>query len=332
MKIQEYDIRPEKLLNYNREILYHDDIKNFNKKFGNKFKVLKECPACGSKNFYKLFEKDTFKFQNCAKCSTLFVSPRPNNKQLSWWYTNSEQAKHANTILELTQEKRKELYKIRVDKFLQRMQDSKPKNILEFGCGNGITIELLKERDSNLNITGIDLSPSAIESCKKKGINCELSDVAAFSKKNLNIKFDTVISFEVFEHLPKPFKVLKSIYDVLTPKGTLYMTMPNFLAYDFLELGAIYRNLVVPAHLNYFNPHSIEVMLKRAGFSKVIVFSDGILDTSIVKNYSEQKKTHLSDFWEMIYSNNQYDDFLDDFQRLLCEYKLSGNMTILATK
>lgn len=332
MKINEYDIRPEKLLNYNREILYHDDIKNFNKRFDKKFKVLKKCPACGTKNFYKLFEKDTFSFQNCTKCATLFVSPRPNNQQLSWWYTNSEQAKHANMILELTQEKRKELYKIRVDKFLARIKEFKPKNILEFGCGNGITIELLKQRDSTLNITGIDLSPSAIESCEKKGIQCELSDIANFSKKYSDKKFDTVISFEVLEHLPQPFAVLKSIYDVLTPKGTLYMTMPNFLAYDFLELGAIYRNLVVPAHLNYFNPQAIEMMLKRAGFNSVQVFSDGLLDTSIVKNYSEQKKTHLSDFWKMIYSHNQYDDFLDDFQQLLCKYKLSGNMTILAIK
>lgn len=332
MKIKEYDIRPEKLLNYNREILYYDDIKKFNHKFSNKFKELKKCPACNSNNFYVLFKKDTFNFQNCAKCNTLFVSPRPNNKQLAWWYTNSEQAKHANTILELTQDKRKELYNIRVDNFLKRTQNIQFKNILEFGCGNGITIEILKQRKQDLNITGIDLSPSAIESCQKKGISCELSDIATFSKNNDNVKFDAVISFEVLEHLPNPFNVIQSMYNVLNSQGILYMTMPNFLAYDFLELGEVYRNLVVPAHLNYFNPDSIEIMLKRAGFNQITIFSDGVLDTSIVKNYSEQKKTHLSDFWKMIYSNNKYDDFLDEFQNLLCKYKLSGNMTILATK
>jgi len=109
--------------------------------------------------------------------------------------------------------------------------------------------------------------------------------------------------------------------------------MPNYISYDFLQIGEVYRNFFGPSHLNYYNPDSITLFLKRAGFGGIRCFSDGFLDTSIVGNYHRDKKKMQDGFWKYVYDNmNKYPNFLIDFQKLLQKYKFSGNMTVLAVK
>ena len=147
-----------------------------------------------------------------------------------------------------------------------------------------------------------------------------------------NRKFDVIMAFEVLEHLPDPQKSVKNIFDTLNENGTFYGTLPNYHGYDFLEIGQIYRNLFGPTHLNYFNPKSLEMFFKRNGFKEIEIMTDGVLDTALVENYYKSKKVVLSDFWKMIYDNNNYQDFLSEFQSLLSKHKLSGNMTFIARK
>ena len=120
---------------------------------------------------------------------------------------------------------------------------------------------------------------------------------------------------------------------MLSANGAVYLTMPNYLAYDFLEVGEIYRNLLGPAHLNYFNPRSIARLLERAGFRDAHVYCDGVLDTSIMANYHREKRKVLTGFWKHIYDRDEeYAEFLDEFQDLLRKYRLSGNMTVVARR
>ena len=329
MKIKEEDIRPQNLLNYNREVLFYEDIERFHKKFNSSLHQVNKCIACNSSSIYDEFQKDGFTFQKCEECNTVLVNPRPDELQLKWWYENSKHAEHSNKILQDTELKRIELYKKRIKKFLKRV----PKNInkiLEFGCGNGISLQILQEKNKDFILQGIDLNPASVKSCDEKGINCQLADITDFSKQHKKI-YDAIISFEVLEHLVDPKKVLKSIKKTLKKDGIIYMTMPNYIAYDFLEIGEGYRNLFGPGHLNYFNPKSIEILLKQCGFKDIKVFCDGVLDTSIVKNYHDTKKIKLSSFWKEIYNSNN-EAFLNEFQLLLSKYNLSGNMTIMAKR
>ena len=66
-RLKEYDIRPKIELNYNREILYYEDIKVFLKKFKDDFKDT-DCLACSSKSHHHLMEKDGFHYRKCIEC------------------------------------------------------------------------------------------------------------------------------------------------------------------------------------------------------------------------------------------------------------------------
>lgn len=328
--LKEYDICPRIDVNYNREVLYYEDIKVFLKKFKDDFKN-SNCVACSSKLHYHLMEKDGFDYRKCTECETVYISPRPEPEALKWWYSKSRQIKHSAKILEKTKDKRLLIYKDRVEKILSRINGN-IKTVLEIGCSSGIFLDFFRSVKPEFKFAGIDASKDAIKIAREKKLNCKNISIEEFAKKT-NTKYDLILAFEVLEHLNNPLNTLKFIYRLLSRESFLYFTVPNYLAYDFLEIGDIYRNLAGPAHLNYFNPYSIKKLLKRAGFKGIRVFCDGILDTSIVQNYHSEKKKVQYGFWKYIYDNkDRYSEFLKEFQSLLQKYILSGNMTVIAKK
>lgn len=330
MNIKEEEIRPIVISNYNREVLYYEDIELFHSKFNNDLNITKSCIACSSMQNHVIFKKDGFDFSKCSDCDTVYVSSRPTDTQLSWWYTHSKSQLHSVEILNSTQHARSGMYERRVDLFLKRI-DADVKTFLEIGTGNGQLLEIIQKKIKDSYVKGIDLNPQAVKACHDKGIDCDILDINNMSEK-INEKYDVIMAFEVLEHLPDPQESIKNIFDTLNKNGIFYGTLPNYHGYDFLEIGQIYRNLFAPTHLNYFNPKSLEILLKQSGFKEVEIFTDGILDVNLVENYNKSKKIKLSEFWTMIYEDNKYQDFLSQFQDLLSKHKLSGNMTFIARK
>ena len=326
--LKEEDIRPRVDLNYNREFLYYKDIETFFKKFGKSFKDV-DCVSCASKKHYVISQKDNFIFRKCNECQTVFISPRPGPKELEWWYTHSAHIKHSQKILEKTADMRMVIYNERIDKLFGRIS-SPVKTVLEVGCGTGKFLRLLKESKPQLKFTGIDISHEAVKLAKENGVNCLEFSAEEFAEKSKE-QYDLILAFELLEHVFDPISLIKVLMKLLGKDGNLYMTMPNYLSYDFLQIGDVYRNFFGPSHLNYYNPFSIKKLLERGGYKSIEIFCDGVLDTDIVGNYHSDKKRILEGFWKYIYENREkYSNFLIDYQKLLQKYKLSGNMTVVA--
>ena len=183
-----------------------------------------------------------------------------------------------------------------------------------------------------MKIIGIDISDEAVALAKEKAVNCLHFSAEEFAGKRTE-QYDLVLAFEVLEHVFDPFSLIKSLLELLEKGGKIHMTIPNYLSYDFLQVGDAYRNFFGPSHLNYYNPFSIMKLLEGGGYSCIEIFCDGILDASIAGNYHSDKKKIQDGFWKYVYDNKgRYSDFLIDFQKLLQKHKLSGNTTIVATK
>ena len=76
----------------------------------------------------------------------------------------------------------------------------------------------------------------------------------------------------------------------------------------------------------------MSLMLKNAGFEDINFFTNGSLDTDIVKNYWENGNSHgRNPFFDKIF-NSPDPKILENFQKFLQVNKLSGHMTMIGNK
>ena len=100
--------------------------------------------------------------------------------------------------------------------------------ILEIGCGEGRGVEIL--HNISQNYTGVDKINSAIKKLKEKypsetyQFYCD--NVPPIKRFEREI-FDTVIAFQVIEHIQDDVFFLKEIYRILKPGGICLLTTPN---------------------------------------------------------------------------------------------------------
>lgn len=88
---------------------------------------------------------------------------------------------------------------------------------LDFGCGSGLSAQLLKEQLPNLGIVGVDISEKAILHCQKQGLNVKLT----YPDEPLPFKtatFDLIFAIFVM-HFNVGIPTLKELRRVLQPAG-----------------------------------------------------------------------------------------------------------------
>ena len=123
-------------------------------------------------------------------------------------------------------------YEKEVDFIEDIFGESKPKKILEVGCGTGNYTKILVDR--GYEVTAVDLSEDMLKiasekcDCKYKFIKGDISDIT------LNEKFDTCIAmFAVMGYLTENAEIIKAlnnIYKHLKPNGIFVFDVWNGLA------------------------------------------------------------------------------------------------------
>jgi ubiquinone/menaquinone biosynthesis C-methylase UbiE len=125
------------------------------------------------------------------------------------------------------------------------MKESPNAHLLEIGCGTGFFLNKFN-KNSNLQLTGIDLSPEMLKIAKKKlGNEVKLlnTDVLSYDPET---KFDAILLSYVFTlDLEQTNLMIRKIKELLAENGTLYVL-------DFHKYGnSLYKK--------YMNWHGIEM-------------------------------------------------------------------------
>ncbi len=155
-------------------------------------------------------------------------------------------------------------------------------DLLEVGCGEGRGVELLSSKVSSY--TAIDKIVEIEDSIKRKypDIRFINMNVPPFNGLKDNT-FDTVVSFQVIEHIDKDVEFLKEIHRVLKPGGIAIISTPNL---DW----SLTRN---PWHVREYTADEF-TRLGKSIFSEVQSY--GITGNDKVWKYYEENKRSVAKY------------------------------------
>ncbi len=128
-----------------------------------------------------------------------------------------------------------------------------PTSLLDYGCGNGHTLQYLSKRWPKTDFYGYDISTVAIEIAQKKV-------EATFNRMN-DIKFDIITIMGVAEHF-EDFSELKKLKDCLAPCGVIYIEVPNCFSYSDTKNEGFRQT--------YAGSGQMEWHLRRSSWRKII--------------------------------------------------------------
>ena len=164
-------------------------------------------------------------------------------------------------------------------------------NLLEIGCGEGRGVELLAPNVEAY--TAVDKIEEVVENLGNK------FETSTFIQANIpplpfeDNCFDTIVSFQVIEHIEDDSEYLKEIHRILRPGGIAYISTPNIK----LTLS---RN---PWHIREYTADELTLLCQKY-FSTVEM--KGIAGNKKVMEYHTQNRASVQKIMKFDIFNLQY--------------------------
>ena len=323
--MKEKDIRPRKIFDKFLHLTSLDI-----QKYYSKSKVKINCVACGKKGKFS-FKKEGFSYYECQKCKTLFVNPRPKKDSFENFYKRSSSIKFLSTNLyKKTERARKEkIFKPRAKMIFKILKKNKNKNYNCVDIGGGVGIfakEISKLMKSEAIV--IEPSPFLAKECKKKKLIVVQKFLEKVKKADLPIKRKVFTCFELIEHLHNPSKFIKNLAKLMSKKDLFIFTTLSGTGTDILALWNNSKAIIPPHHINFFNPKSIVIFLKKNKFKILNISTPGKLDINILEN---EKKRIKDRFWKtFVYLAGKTDKV--KMQKLITDINFSSHMMLVCQK
>jgi 2-polyprenyl-3-methyl-5-hydroxy-6-metoxy-1,4-benzoquinol methylase len=96
--------------------------------------------------------------------------------------------------------------------------------VLEIGSGSGLFQELCSKKGNE--ILGIELNGKAALEATSKGLKTITTNLYDFAPLHKN-HFDTIVAFQVLEHVPDPLRFIAASLACLKPNGKVIFSVPN---------------------------------------------------------------------------------------------------------
>lgn len=165
-------------------------------------------------------------------------------------------------------------------------------NVLEVGCGEGRGVSTLLEQATSF--TAVDKIKEVIDVLQQKYpsgkfVSMNIPPLGGLADNT----FDSIVSFQVIEHIQDDFLFLKEIHRVLKPGGIALLTTPN-------RKMSLSRN---PWHIREYLPDELSSLASRI-FNQVEL--KGITGNDKVMSYYEQNRISVNRITRFDIFNLQY--------------------------
>ena len=148
--------------------------------------------------------------------------------------------------------------------------------ILDMGCATGNYSVVLKKM--GYDVKGADVNPAYVKRARERGIETvQIDNGIPFPDKS----FDTVICFEVIEHVPD-LKPLITEAKRLAAKNILFTTPNSEFVDELARHGLLYEHFAELDHKNFFTAATLTQVLKGYFPSVKVMKGDGINPLALI--------------------------------------------------
>jgi len=222
------------------------------------------CPACGSKNLeampggesvhLRAFDQDVqTALAACLDCGHLFQSQPLDQPSLMAYYAAS------------AQRRTRDLEPIDHEVFQQQIRfvaaglDTPPDRVLEIGADTGTFLDAVAPTWPTCQ-TFFDEANE--EACRILA-DTPHQDIRSIPEANRKGHFDVVVLRHILEHIPEPAAWLKWLTQGLSPRGVLFIEVPDWSLLD-ADTG-----FVSFEHVSYYTQASMSRLLQQVGMVPV---------------------------------------------------------------
>jgi SAM-dependent methyltransferase len=227
------------------------------------------CPVCGSDDAPRSFQArdphygnvGTWWERECRKCRCFFLDPMPTAEEIDGFYPEEEYYAY-----------RPAAPKSRLSMALRRLvgfrpgtrepRFARPGRVLDFGCGAGDF--LVEQRERGWECHGVELNAGAIAAARARGLDVRRSIDGPDGFADAG--FDYVRANHSLEHVVNPRAILREMYRVLKPGGTLFIGVPTRDGLPAKVFGQHWWYLGAPVHPVTFSTAGLVALLRSLGF------------------------------------------------------------------
>jgi 2-polyprenyl-3-methyl-5-hydroxy-6-metoxy-1,4-benzoquinol methylase len=204
-----------------------------------------------------VIEENGFAGRKCANCSLIYISPRPDIKEIQDLYGHGQAHIPAEDHLQ------KNFGKYLHDRHMLSILEPYKKQgaLLDIGAGGGKF--LLEAKKAGYEVFGIELNPSQSEHVHQElGIPCETRPLEEVYR---NQKFDVIYHCDVISHFYDPIAEFHIMSSRLNKEGLVFFETGNIgdIAEKYYSAFAKFQN---PDHLFFFGEENLKILLNRTGF------------------------------------------------------------------
>ena len=225
------------------------------------------CPLCGGQRFEKLATTDRYDMDlvtvGCVRCGLVMTNPQPDEQSLDVFYRDHYRHYYQKTdapseayIRELRKDERATTTaRFLLDEGLV-FHDAA---VLDIGASEGCILKAIADLEPHTRRVAVEPNPLFGEFAVHHA-GCTLyASIEALRAAGLQT-FDLIIMNHVYEHVSHPVDFLTGLKALLTPRGQVYIDVPDITEYERLDCLHI-------AHLFHFGPATLALAAETAGFA-----------------------------------------------------------------
>ncbi len=270
------------------------------------------CPICNATTITPQLttidytvSKKSFAVWHCNNCTARFTQGVPEQNAIGEYYQSENYISHSNTkkgfvntlyhwVRANTLNKKKQL-------LINEVGVLKG-DVLDIGCGTGAFLHTMKK--AGWGITGLEPDASARKSA------ATLYDVQPLSSEKiydlLPSTYHAITMWHVLEHVHELHSYLNQLHKILTPKGKLFIAVPNYTSKDAKIYDKYWAAYDVPRHLYHFSPKAMKQLLSSHNFTLTKLkpmWYDSFYVSMLSEKYKSGKGNFLKAFWNGLLSN-----------------------------